>query len=799
MAIFNLKGNQTMKTTFRLIGAVATVAALFSSCKKEAFNEDVKPGTVEMTIIAGADDETRTVLGSDGAVTWSASGEQLAVMEVAVSGTETTTAKETSKDGVIKDEGATIMSFGVSMPTKKADSFVYYALYPNSAYVDTPSDFTKVKVNLASTQHPTESSFGPSADVLVAKPVTYQNEQPKELNLQFARVIAVGKMTIMNLNTTEHVKKVTFTATGKDVTGSSYIDFTTANGVKYGYLSYGVDNVVLDYSNETIRANGMTAYFTCWPFELAAGETFSVVVETETYTFTKNITLADGKSLAFKVGRASEFNVSFRGIEGVKKTQPTVYTLVDDVSKIKDGAEYLFVTGTSAIGPYDTSNFRYNGATVTVADNKTISITTEDVNVITLEAGTSGDNFYLIDSDNHYIQYNSKSDNKVYRGEKTANDDYDLWTVTAAKTTNVGNTKRRLQKNTSNAYFACYAGTQADVTIYVNEATLIPSLEKPTNLMANAEGSTVTVLWEAVANAQSYDVTCAGQTKNVTDTEATFSEVAVGTYEVSVVAKASGYKNSAAAVTPTPVIVGTPDLEKPVIKTFVLSAKGFDAELESEVSYATSYEWELYAGPVENGELVGYGTNDSKDFSIAINEDFAITEFTEGCTYYLVVTAKAKGYAPSTSDAIPSVVVTVTNTIDFESTTNTYTFWTFTNMTSRQTGAITAKGGTYYGTTGGKETASITSKKVIAKPKSITFYVSKESKNTTSSSWIIQVSSDNSKWTNVQTQSATSMSKGSWVEVTQDLSSYSNVYVRVYYKGSSAVRNIDNLSLTYYN
>ena len=99
-----------MKTTFRLIGAVATAAALFSSCKKEAFNEEVKPGTVEMTIIAGADDETRTVLGSYGAVTWSASGEQLAVMKVAVSGTETTTAKETSKDGVIKDEGATIMS-----------------------------------------------------------------------------------------------------------------------------------------------------------------------------------------------------------------------------------------------------------------------------------------------------------------------------------------------------------------------------------------------------------------------------------------------------------------------------------------------------------------------------------------------------------------------------------------------------------------------------------------------------------------------------------------------------------------
>ena len=191
-----------------------------------------------------------------------------------------------------------------------------------------PSDFTNVKVNLASTQAPTEFSFGPSADVLVAKPVTGLTTQPTELNLQFARVIAVGKMAIKNLNTTkeEKVKKITFTAAGKAVTGRSYINFTNAKGVEYGYLSYGVDNVVLDYSNQTIAANGMTAYFTCWPFELTAGDTFSVVVETENYIFTKNITLTGDKSLAFKVGSASAFNVNFDGIEGVKKEQTWTWT-----------------------------------------------------------------------------------------------------------------------------------------------------------------------------------------------------------------------------------------------------------------------------------------------------------------------------------------------------------------------------------------------------------------------------------------------------------------------------------------
>lgn len=136
-------------------------------------------------------------------------------------------------------------------------------------------------------------------------------------------------------------------------------------------------------------------------------------------------------------------------------------------------------------------------------------------------------------------------------------------------------------------------------------------------------------------------------------------------------------------------------------------------------------------------------------------------------------------------------------TIDFESVATGYPDWTFVNMVSKETGKITAKGGTYYGKTGGTASASITTKTAIPYPTSISFYVSKQTTNTTSSSWKIQVSSNNSTWTDVKTQSATSMSKGTWVEVTQDLSSYDHVYVRIYYTGSTAVRNIDDVTLTY--
>ena len=134
-------------------------------------------------------------------------------------------------------------------------------------------------------------------------------------------------------------------------------------------------------------------------------------------------------------------------------------------------------------------------------------------------------------------------------------------------------------------------------------------------------------------------------------------------------------------------------------------------------------------------------------------------------------------------------------TIDFESE-SIGTAWVATNMQSHQTGSIKAHGGTYYGTTGGKTSASLVTAEKVANPSVFKCFVSKQSSNTSTSSWKLEVSSDGENWTVVKTQSATSMAKGSWVEFTADLSSRSDVYVRVSYSGSTAIRNIDDLTLT---
>ena len=140
-------------------------------------------------------------------------------------------------------------------------------------------------------------------------------------------------------------------------------------------------------------------------------------------------------------------------------------------------------------------------------------------------------------------------------------------------------------------------------------------------------------------------------------------------------------------------------------------------------------------------------------------------------------------------------------TIDFESDASTYTKWTFTNMESKKThNDVTPNSGTYFGTTGGKASASLVTKSKIARPTSIKFYISKQSINTTETNWYVKVSSDGSTWEQVgDAQAAQSMTKGEWVEVTRNLSTYSNVYVKIDYIGgtSTATRCIDDVTLSY--
>ena len=222
--------------------------------------------------------------------------------------------------------------------------------------------------------------------------------------------------------------------------------------------------------------------------------------------------------------------------------------------------------------------------------------------------------------------------------------------------------------------------------------------------------------------------------------------------------------------------------EAPVITSYVLSVLGDETDLKAG----------QHVGDKVNLPLTA--TTCSKVFrGWSVNASCAdVPEYAPGAQYTLKADNKLYAvYATATPGAVTNY------SIDFENNADTYTDWTLTNITSKQTDSgVNAHGGDYFGVTDGKATASLVTNAKIANPSSLTVYVSKKSTNTSASTWYAQVSEDGSNWTDVESVNGASMSKGAWVELSANLSSYSNVYVRVYYSGSTAVRCIDDLVLS---
>lgn len=194
------------------------------------------------------------------------------------------------------------------------------------------------------------------------------------------------------------------------------------------------------------------------------------------------------------------------------------------------------------------------------------------------------------------------------------------------------------------------------------------------------------------------------------------------------------------------------------------------------------------------------GTTPSSSNGTLYDDPFTITETKTVKAIAVKDGATDSGVAEATYTA--GATVTSYN-IDFE--TNNlaaYVNWVFDKIAIR-TSTITAHGGTYYGgnannstTTSGTTSATITTAEKIATPGALTFYISKESTNSTVSSWKAQVSEDGDTWTDVQSFAAQSMTKGDWDECTADLSAHTDVYVRISYGSSGAIRAIDDITLS---
>lgn len=488
-----------MKTFFKSILAVAVCASLFAACSKDDTVSDPSNGRkVTMTVTASSELESasgsRTTYDPlTGKVSWNATGEFLQVLETAAS----TTVFATSQEGVISGD---IAKFAVTFPANENTPLVYNAVYPASAWVTSSNtDITNMKVITPTVQQPTATSFDSNADLLIAKSISVES-QPTELQMSFGRAVAIGKMTVKNLASAESVLGVKFTAPDKKVTGRSYVDMTAGTIKEYGYINNFADNVTLNYSSEmNITANseaGMTAYFTCFPFEVAAGETFTVTVTTASKIFTKTVTVQEGRTLAFAAGDSSTFAVDMTGA-------------AEEENETLSG-DYVITVSQSNVNYAMSSAAEGNRLAPIVITPENPFKTDDETLVWTINK--SGDN-YTISQGENYLSWQGGSTN----GATTSTSPYEL-VITKNKTGNTyqiasaATPSRILAKNDQAALgFGFYTGSQTkDLTLIPAEYVKLPEITLDQTTLTLSYNDTEThYIPVTLKNAETQDVSVA--------------------------------------------------------------------------------------------------------------------------------------------------------------------------------------------------------------------------------------------------------------------------------------------------
>ena len=440
-----------MKNIFKSLMLVA-VAAMGIACQEniEENYAPINPNEVVMTINADMD-ETRTYIDeANSCVQWS-EGDQLKVIEN--SATYRTTTKTTIEDGKAK--------FTVAFPANtSASEFTYNALFPAMAVVEDDAEKinpAKVKVVVMEAQKPTATSFDPQADILVANQVVAE-AQPTELNMQFKRLVAMGKMTLKGLPTDATISQVVFTAGASDVlAGRNYVNATTGKVSEYGY--YGKTNTItLNYA-EVISSRDI--YFISNPFTMEAGEVFTVKVVCNDATYTREVSIPEGRSLTFTEGNLATFSVDMTNAEvgSVVAFAEGKYVVI-----AKNGSKYYAMKGVKGSGNFMTyAEVSYDGAATTFT-------TADDTLVWDIAAVEGG--YTLQNNEGKYL-YGSSSGNYAYLG------DAQTMTISPVDGTNqykiaIKDISERIlgfNTNSGQERFAFYKGTQA------NKLYLVPVIE----------------------------------------------------------------------------------------------------------------------------------------------------------------------------------------------------------------------------------------------------------------------------------------------------------------------------------
>lgn len=596
-----------MKNLFTRLMLVAVAAMGIVACQTEPVIYVPEVNTFDMTIIA--DGDTRTELDGT-SINWSA-GDKLSVVvnnSIKTSNaldSATTTASFTVKDVTASDSGYTIQAVYPADAIKEARG----AEYPNVYRIET-----------ATKQTPSTTSFDSAADMLVAKEVT-TTEQPSELIMQFTRLVALGEMTLTEFTPESDIKSVTFSTSDTALTGRSNVNLSTTE-VEYGYTNQASKDVILSYSGDEVWGDAYKIYFTCFPAELT---TFTVVVEAVDGTkYTKKVKLND-KTLSFTAGDMTRFKVNMEG------TKVVIADNTDVLDRDFTGVTSTSYTAWSDKTALSTAVYAGNSA----GGNESIQLRSNNSNSGIVTTASAGKVTKVV------VDWNSNTASgrtlNIY-GKNTAYDAAtDLYDSNKQGTllgTIVNGTSTELIidgvyqyiglcSNSGAMYLSEIQITWAEIT--ADDVVPAEPLAMPSDMKAEVTENTIKVSWAAVTGAIGYEVSIDGDANKTDTTVGTsyeFTDLTAGTeYTISVVALGNGKTTTDSDIA---TIKATPKAEVIVASySYTFTEKKFSANGTLDLdglNWTLAGDGGYWAYDTNKGQHLGSGSKPYKTLTLSTSD-----------------------------------------------------------------------------------------------------------------------------------------------------------------------------------
>lgn len=379
------------KYIINLLTLVVVVALV--ACQKEMNNHHTATDEVAITFVAEPE-ATRTTVDTSGATplfSWDEK-ETFVVLEQTDKLAEATSVVYAKEDG----KANITATFNLN---KGKELYRYATVYPASRYIDAES-ISSATLQLPMNQTMAAESYDPTADLMVSKIVERDAQPTTAQMLQFTRLAAVAKMSIIGLNMgdDEEIMSVTFTAEGKTIAGTINADLKEPHAftVATGESSVNIATKVAD-----------EVYFTLLPTTLAAGDSYNVTVTTTENSYVKSGVVPEDRSLIFAAGMVTRFGVNMSGAVAREK-----WAIVKDASTLADDDEVIIVAlnADKAMGhPHNTNvnyNDRYNVVNIVKSGDAIYDIADSGALTFTLKKDINDGTFafkFNIDGKDYYL------------------------------------------------------------------------------------------------------------------------------------------------------------------------------------------------------------------------------------------------------------------------------------------------------------------------------------------------------------------------------------------------------------